>query len=177
MSETTTALETTGEDTESKPKRGASSTERIFGKDVTKHGYVALPNILVRGQAKLDLSTTQFNILAQLLSYWIDPERPPFPSKADLARRMGLNPATVRINIATLEKKKLVRREQRKTKAGDWNSNVYHLDGLIDALKGLAPEFEAERKERRAKQAETEKRSAKDEADERARRRGVKRRR
>ena len=154
-----------------------SSTERIFGKDVTKYGYVALPNILVRGQAKLGLSTTQFNILAQLLSYWIDPDRPPFPSKADLARRMGLNPTTVRINIAALEERKLVRREQRKTKAGDWNSNIYHLDGLIDALKAMAPEFEAERKERQANRAKTEERSSGDEAAERSRKRGVKRRR
>ena len=74
-------------------KTGKSSTERIFGRDVTKHGYVALPNILVRGQARLGLTTTQFNILAQLLSYWIDPKRPPFPSKKELATR-GSSPRT-----------------------------------------------------------------------------------
>jgi DNA-binding transcriptional regulator YhcF (GntR family) len=158
-------------------KTGKSSTERIFGKDVTKHGYVALPNILVRGQARLKLTTTQFNILAQLLSYWIDPKRPPFPSKKELAARMGLNPATVRINIAKLEERGLVRREQRKTLSGDWNSNVYHLDGLVDALKGMVPDFEEEKSVRAAKRAEIERHSAKDAAAERARQRGVKRRR
>ncbi|MBB3996150.1 putative transcriptional regulator [Sulfitobacter undariae] len=177
MPNVTTPQTTTSEKTDTKSKRGASSTERIFSKDVTKYGYVALPNILVRGQARLGLSTTQFNILAQLLSYWIDPERPPFPSKADLARRMNIHPTTVRINIATLEEKKLVRREQRKTTAGDWNSNIYHLDGLVDALKNLAPEFEEERKKHLAKKALTEQRSRKDETAERARQSGVKRRR
>lgn len=162
---------------ETSTKTGKSSTERIFGKDVTKHGYVALPNILVRGQARLKLTTTQFNILAQLLSYWIDPKRPPFPSKKELAARMGLNPATVRINIAKLEERGLVRREQRKTLSGDWNSNVYHLDGLVDALKGMVPDFEEEKKVRAAKRADTERLSTKDEAAERARQRGVKRRR
>jgi hypothetical protein len=44
----------------------------------------------------------------------------------------------------------LIRREQRKTKAGDWNSNVYHLDGLIAKVKKLEPDF-AEAREQRAK--------------------------
>jgi len=154
-----------------------SSTERIFSKDVTKHGYVGLPNILVRGQARLSLTPTQFNILAQLLSYWIDPKRPPFPSKKELAARMGLNPATVRINIAKLEERGLVRREQRKTLSGDWNSNVYHLDGLVDALKAMVPDFEEEKKARAIKRAETERHTSKDEAAERSRQSGVVRRR
>lgn len=172
---TDTAKEATSP--EKPAKAGKSSTERIFGKDVTKHGYVALPNILVRGQARLKLTTTQFNILAQLLSYWIDPKRPPFPSKKELAARMGLNPATVRINIAKLEERGLVRREQRKTLSGDWNSNVYHLDGLVDALKAMVPDFEEEKKVRVAKRAETEARNTKDDAAERSRQNGVVRRR
>ncbi len=171
----TTTQEATSPEISAKPEK--SSTERIFGKDVTKYGYVALPNILVRGQARLGLTPTQFNILAQLLSYWIDPKRPPFPGKKDLAARMGLNPATVRINIAKLEKQGLVRREQRKTLSGDWNSNVYHLDGLVDALKGMVPDFEEEKKVRAAKRAETEVRGTKDAAAERSRRNGVVRRR
>lgn len=172
---TPTKPEMTTHDVTAQP--GKSSTERIFSKDVTKHGYVGLPNILVRGQARLSLTPTQFNILVQLLSYWIDPKRPPFPSKKELADRMGLNPATVRINIAKLEERGLVRREQRKTLSGDWNSNVYHLDGLVDALKGMVPDFEEEKKARLAKRAETERRTTKDDAAERSRQNGVIRRR
>lgn len=172
---TTPTQEATGSETPAKTNK--SSTERIFSRNVTKHGYVALPNILVRGQARLGLTTTQFNILVQLLSYWIDPKRPPFPSKKELAARMGLNPATVRINIAKLEERGLVRREQRKTLSGDWNSNVYHLDGLVDALKGMVPDFEEEKKVRAEKRLETERRSKKDDAAERGRQSGVKRRR
>ena len=90
-----------------------SSTERIFGAGVVEHGYTALPNILLRAQARLGINTTQFNIIAQLLSYWIDPARPPFPTKRELAKRISITEQTLRINIKALEDAGLLRREQR----------------------------------------------------------------
>jgi predicted transcriptional regulator len=141
-------------------KNPKSSTERIFGAKVMSHGYTALPNILLRSQKRLGINTTQFNIIAQLLSYWIDPARPPFPSKRDLAQRIGVTPQTLRINIAALEERGFVLREQWKTSAGDFGSNRYHLDGLIRKLKELEPDFSAERKERQESRALTEKPNA-----------------
>lgn len=137
-----------------------SSTRRIFGAKVMDHGYTALPNILMRGQKRLGISTTQFNIVAQLMSYWFDPARPPFPSKRDLAQRMGITEQTLRINIKALEERGLVLREQWKTAAGDYGSNRYHLDGLVKALKKLEPDFSEERKERRQSTTLTEKPNA-----------------
>lgn len=137
-------------------KKTASSTTRIFGTKVMEHGYTALPNILLRSQAALEISTTQFNIIAQLLSYWIDPARPPYPSKRELAKRMGITPDTLRINIAKLEDMGLIRREQRQTSSGDYSSNTYHLDGLVAKLKRLEPRFEKERQERLALQSKVE---------------------
>lgn len=137
-------------------KRAPSSTTRIFGPKVMEHGYTALPNILLRAQAALEINTTQFNIIAQLLSYWIDPARPPFPTKAELAKRMGITPDTLRINIAKLEDRGFIRREQRTTSVGDYSSNTYHLEGLVNKLKKLQPRFEKEREERIALKAQTE---------------------
>ena len=142
--------------TRRKPPTPKSSTERIFGTKVVSHGYTALPNILLRAQKRLGITTTQFNIIAQLLSYWIDPARPPFPSKRDLSQRMGITPQTLRINIAALEERGLIRREQWKTAAGDYGSNRYHLDGLVKKLKQLEPDFDQERKERQEARALTE---------------------
>ena len=62
--------------------RRKSSTERIFGEDIMSHGYTGVPNIMVRAQARLGLNPTQFNILVQLLSYYMDPDRPPYPPNA-----------------------------------------------------------------------------------------------
>jgi predicted transcriptional regulator len=137
-----------------------SSTERIFGSKVLSHGYTGIPNILLRGQKRLGISATQFNIIAQLLSYWFDPDRPPFPPKRDLAGRIGITEQTLRINIKALEDQGLVDREQRLTTAGDYSSNIYHLDGLVKKLNELEPDFEEERKERQDSRALTEKPNA-----------------
>lgn len=47
-------------------------------------------------------------------------------------------------------KAKLIRREMRRTAAGDWDSNIYHLDGLVERVQALEPDFA---KERAAKEA------------------------
>lgn len=133
-----------------KPPKKVSSTEGIWGKAVTGHGYAGIPNILIRGQGRLGLSPLQFNIVVQLLEYWRDPGRPPFPSKEELAMRMGVKAKTIQTNMRALEKAGLVRRELRKTGAGDWNSNIYHLDGLVARLQKLEPEFAQEKKDREA---------------------------
>ncbi|MEP2031604.1 helix-turn-helix domain-containing protein [Roseibium sp.] len=136
------------------PKK--SSTEKIYGPNVISHGYTAVPNILVRAQSRLGISTTQFNIIVQLLSYWMRPDNPPFPSKKDLATRMGITPATVRINIKALEDAGLIEREQQITAHGDYGSNIYRLNGLVAKLKALVPDFDDEREERRVAREKTE---------------------
>ena len=55
---------------------------------------------------------------------------------------------TIQINIRELETAGLVRRETRKTAAGDWNSNIYHLDGLVKRVREIEPEFAEEKKKR-----------------------------
>jgi len=142
-----------------KPKE--SSSTKIFGNKVMDHGYTGVPNILVRAQSRIGISTTQFNIIVQLLSYWIYPDRPPFPGKKELANRMGINPVTLRKNIAELEKAGLIKRVQRKTSAGDYGSNTYKLDGLIKKLQSLVPDFDKEREERQAAKKKVETKNAK----------------
>lgn len=129
--------------------RKVSSTEQIWGKEVTRHGYTGVPSILIRAQSRLGINSTQMNIILQLLDYWIDPARKPFPSKKDIADRMGLKSGkTIQINVRELEQAGLIRRETRKTAAGDWNSNIYHLDGLIKRVRDLEPDFAEEKRTR-----------------------------
>jgi hypothetical protein len=138
------------------PKEAArkpSSTERIWGKAVYGHGYAGIPSILIQAQRRLGINSTQMNIIIQLLDYWHEPSRKPFPTKSDLSLRMGVTPKTVQNNIRALEQAGYVLREQRKTAAGDWNSNIYHLDGLVEKVKALEPEFAAEKKARRDRKA------------------------
>ena len=133
-----------------------SSTEQIWGKKVYQHGYAGVPSILIRGQQRLGLSPTQFNIVVQLLEYWFDPAKKPFPTKRDLAERIGVTVKTVQNNIRELEKAGLIYREKRRSAAGDWSSNIYHLDGLIQKVQELEPDFTAAREKRKAAKAYAE---------------------
>lgn len=131
-----------------KETRKPSSTEVIWGKEVLRHGYTAVPSILIRAQRRLGINAMQLNIVLQLLDYWIDPGRRPFPSKKDIADRIGVTGKTIQINIRAMEQAGLIKRELRKTKAGDWNSNIYHLDGLIGRVSKLEPDFAKVREEK-----------------------------
>lgn len=136
--------------------RNISSTEKIWGKAVCGHGYAGIPSILIQGQRRLGLTPTQMNIVLQLLEYWRDPARKPYPTKNDLAKRMGVTGKTIQNNIRQLETAGLIRREQRVSAAGDWSSNIYHLDGLVAKVQALEPEFTEERNRRKAAKAALE---------------------
>jgi hypothetical protein len=66
----------------------ASSTERIWGKAVYKHGYTGIPSILIQAQKRLGINAMQMNIIVQLLDYFFEPSRKPFPTKRELSNRI-----------------------------------------------------------------------------------------
>jgi len=140
-----------------KAERRSSSTERIWGSAVLSHRYTGIPSILIQGQQRLGVNALQMNILVQLLDYWREPERKPFPTKKQIAQRIGVTAKTIRNNARLLGEAGLVKREMRKTASGDWNSNVYHLNGLVERVQKMEADFaEARNKRRQAKQfAET----------------------
>jgi DNA-binding FadR family transcriptional regulator len=121
-----------------------------------RHGYAGIASILIQLQRRIGLNPVQMNIIIQLLDYWFEPTRKPFPSKRDLANRIGVTEKTIQNNTRALEKAGLLVREKRRTAAGDWNSNIYHLDGLVAKVQGLEPEFAAEEKKRRKARAALE---------------------
>ncbi|MCW2308951.1 helix-turn-helix domain-containing protein [Rhodobium gokarnense] len=137
-------------------EKGKSSTEKIWGKPVYSHGYAGIPSILIQAQRRLGINPTQMNIIVQLLDYWFEPSRRPFPSKKELAERMAVTPKTIQNNVRALEQAGLIKREIRRTAAGDFNSNIYHLDGLVERVQKLEPEFAADKKRRKAAKAALE---------------------
>jgi DNA-binding transcriptional regulator YhcF (GntR family) len=129
--------------------RRVSSTERIWGKAVLAHGYTGIPSILIQAQSRLKLNPVKMSIIVQLLDYWRDPERLPFPSKRELAERINVTEKTIQNNIRTLEKAGLVERVARYTRYGDPDSNIYKLDGLVKRVRELEPEFTEARRKRK----------------------------
>jgi hypothetical protein len=131
-----------------KSETARSSVERIWGKAVRNYGYTGVPSILIKAQRRLGVTPLQMNILLQLLDYFYDPARPPFPKKTEIADRMGVSAKTIQINMRALQQAGLIHREIRKKAAGDYDSNIYHLDGLIARVQALEPEFREEKEQR-----------------------------
>lgn len=139
-----------------KTEKVKSSTERIWGKAVRNYGYTGVPSILIKAQRRLGVTPLQMNIVLQLLDYFFDPTRPPFPRKVEIADRMGVSAKTIQINIRALEQAGLIYREIRRKAAGDYDSNIYHLDGLIARVQSLEPEFRREREQRQRAKRQVE---------------------
>lgn len=135
---------------EKDPSGQPTSLEKIWGKKVKSHGYAAIPTILLRSQHRLGINSTQFCLLIQLLDLYWSPDRPPFPTKQQLADRIGIKVSSIKPNMRALEDAGLIRREQHKTAAGDWGANTYRLDGLIAKIQELEPDFAEEKKKREA---------------------------
>lgn len=127
-----------------------TSFEKLWGKQVKAHGYAAIPTIMIRAQHRLGVNPTQFCILVQLLEYWRAPDRAPFPTKQQLADRIGVKQSTIKANIRALVQAGLVKRVQRKTSLGDWGANTYYLEGLVERIQNLEPEFAEEKRTKEA---------------------------
>lgn len=129
--------------TEGKAKRASkkkASAEK-WGDKVIDLGFCILPSLLLRAQRRLRLSPTQLAVLIQLADFWWDAGRKPFPKKADLAQRLGLSERQVQRYIAELEEAGFVKRIERRASHRGKISNEYDLQGLVDKLAKLEPEF------------------------------------
>jgi len=118
-----------------------------------KAGWTVLPNILFERQQALGLDAIDINIILHIASHWWTPEGKPYPAKGTIATAMGIEPRTVQRRIARLEAAKLIRREERRSSGNVSQTNIYHLDGLIEAAKPYALEKIQEREAKAAEKA------------------------
>jgi hypothetical protein len=138
----------------------AQQTERLkrneekWSSTLMEAGWTVLPSIILEKQHALGLDAIDVNILLQLARYWWYSDNPPHPSKASIARCIGVDPSTVRRHIASMEHDGFIRREARyNTKVGGQESNRYYFDGLIKAATPHAQEFIAMREKQRTEDA------------------------
>ncbi len=80
-------------------------------------GWTAIPNLLLRKQATLHLSAVELNVLLNLIRFWWEADRAPFPSPEKMAVEMGVSTRTVYRTLAALEEKGFVGRETEDGKA------------------------------------------------------------
>ena len=139
-----------------KPKTNTKTlkeNERKWTKQVMAAGWTAIPSVIFKYQQKLGLQPLDLNILFNIASYWWYAERKPYPSKAQLAAEIGVDPRTVQRRIAAMEKRGYIKREPRKHHLRGNDTNVYDLSGLIEAIKPYAQEMADEKDKKQAKAA------------------------
>lgn len=96
-------------------------------------GFQAVPDLLLKHQNDLGLSTTDLTVLLNVLMHWWYPEKKPFPRPTAIAKRMGVTPRTVQRSLQQIEELGLITREQ------DTRGPTY-LDPapLVEKLEALA---------------------------------------
>lgn len=121
-------------------KKTAKRAEDKWSPQALKFGYTALPNFLLRAQAKLKLSPAQLNVPVHLVEHWWDADKYPYPAKETIARRMQKSPRQIQRYITELENAGLIARIERFSEKRAQINNGYSFDGLIKKPKALEPE-------------------------------------
>lgn len=71
-------------------------------------GYLALPEVLIRSQNRLQLSSTEMMVLINILTHWWRVDVKPFPGNYTIAKRMGISRRTVQRAIKSMVQKGLI---------------------------------------------------------------------
>lgn len=133
---------------------GKKELTKKWGEEVMALGFTAVPDILLKRMGRLNLTSTEFVVMLQVLSYWWFADQKPFPSKKKIAVAIGCTEKTVQKTMARLEKLGFINRIERRKEQDRNDSNLYDFSPLIAQLKPLAEEeIEILKAEREAKDA------------------------
>jgi len=138
------------------PKKSVRRSEDKWTPTVMKFGYTPLPNLLLRAQGKLKITPLQLNVLVQLAEHWWEADKDPYPAKERIALRMGKSQRQVQRYLTQLEKQGFIKRSARYNGKKAQTSNAYSMQGLINKLKNVAPEFEKAAEQTRLKKKKLE---------------------
>ncbi|MBE0626406.1 MAG: helix-turn-helix domain-containing protein [Burkholderiales bacterium] len=104
-----------------------------WGNTAIADGFQPVPHRLLRHQHDLGLSDPQMVVLLNVLDFWWQTERRPFPSAATIGRRIGAAERTVRRHLTALERKGYA--TKRKSRKGD--KTEFDFTGLIHRLSTI----------------------------------------
>lgn len=131
-------------------KEASKETSKKWGNSVLNLGFTIVPSLILKAQARLEISAQELAVLLQIMDHWWDAKSWPYPGKKVLAERLSIKPKQIQRHTASLEKKGILKRVQRYGRNHKGKlSNEYDLSGLVAKLKELEPEFtEAKNAER-----------------------------
>lgn len=112
-----------------------ATVQPVFAKygEAAYGGFQAVPDLLLKSQAKLKISPTDMVVLLNVLMHWWYPDDKPFPRSGSISKRIGVTPRTVQRSIQNLEEAGLLIRETS-------NGRTYlNPEPLVDRLEKIAP--------------------------------------
>lgn len=134
------------------PAKAKKASERKWGKPVMDLGFCIVPSLLFKAQRRLHLKPRHLGVLVQLLDFYWEDGRYPYPTKETLAGRCNMSPRQLQRIIAEMEEEGLVKRIERHHAGTNGKlANIYDLSGLEAKLKALEPEFTEVKKAEKAR--------------------------
>jgi hypothetical protein len=100
-------------------------------------GFQIVPDIILRCQHSLKLSSNDVVVLLHLTMAWWEADRPPFPRASTIAKRMGASERTVQRSINRIGKQHLFRKTKLKDSKGEWRQ-AFDLTPLVNKLNEIA---------------------------------------
>ncbi len=133
------------------PAKAKKASESKWGKPVMDLGFSIVPSLLFKAQRRLHLEPRHMGVLVQLLDFYWEDGRYPYPTKALLAERCNISPRQLQRIIVDMEEAGLVKRIERHHAGTNGKiANIYDLSGLEAKLKELEPDFTDVKKKAKA---------------------------
>src|SRR5215469_16925844 len=109
-------------------KEERKRNEQKWSRTLMEAGWTVLPSIILEKQAAFGLDAIDVNILMHLARHWWYPGNPPHPSKALIAKCIGVDRSTIRRHIARMEAEGFIERKARfNRRLGGQETNTYHF--------------------------------------------------
>lgn len=117
-----------------------NSIKDKWGDNSSALGWVAIPTLLLFSQKELGITSSELNVLLNIIVHWWEKSKYPFPSQGAIAYRSGLSLKTVQRALNSLEAKGLIKKEPTaRSNAITKGRNIYDLSPLIDKLDKVSP--------------------------------------
>lgn len=102
---------------------------------------MAIPNILLREQKKLEISNAELTVLLNISMYWWEADKWPYPPNSHIAQNTGMSIRSVQRAVSGLEKKGLMKRVKTEDSVAYHTCSYFDLSGLIKRLTQLADRY------------------------------------
>lgn len=111
-----------------------------WGNRSSSLGWVAIPTLLLFSQKELGITSSELNVLLNLVVHWWEKSKYPFPSQGAIAHRSGLSLKTIQRALNGLEAKGLIIKEHTsRSNFVTKGRNIYDLSPLIEKLDKVSP--------------------------------------